>query len=297
MRSVSQCIIGFVQAILLAVMLVLLAPSPSIAQNDGGTAELRKPGILWNRTGLPAVFPLQVKTLIGQDYLMTLLQQDTKKEVFAAYIAGGKFFRVLVPPGTFVLRFTEVKYGLKDGESVAPDARNASFELPKPLTFAIRGTNTKAGHIVDLRDVQGGSFADATIKQQAICQGVYVEFGAPPDAQSISQTGLLYGTASSQNETVYLNDPISQWGLYPRIDQDMRMRMRRATPPRTDPPYSRFDRNPYPRASLERFPSMRRPDPYEFDRPLYPRPAAPVPRLKDADSAPQKNLIYSRYCS
>lgn len=113
-------------------------------------ADLPKAGLLWNKTGLPAVFPLQVKTVTGQDYYLTLIDAQSGQEALAAYVEGGRFFKVLVPPGTYRLRFeTE---GTRSGKANSP-----AFDLPGTLAFRILDAATKAGHKVDLteRDASG----------------------------------------------------------------------------------------------------------------------------------------------
>ena len=87
------------------VLLVCLAPTFAVADVRGSPERNQKPGLIWNRSGLPAVFPLQVKTLSGRDFVLTLVDEDTRLEALAAYIVGGAFFKVLVPPGTYTLRF------------------------------------------------------------------------------------------------------------------------------------------------------------------------------------------------
>lgn len=144
----------------------------------GALAEAHDPpehGLMWHRSGLPAVFPLQVKTRPGRDYLATLTDTATGADVLAAYITGGRFFRVLVPPGTFDIRFD---YGLRwRGEALrfGSAAGAGQFTLPEPLTFAVRGIGRKSGHIVDLTGVDLAAppserTAEAQIKPQSICQ-------------------------------------------------------------------------------------------------------------------------------
>lgn len=164
------------------VIVALLCALPAAAPAE--SAPLSKPpvGLMWNRSGLPAVFPLVVKTAPGQDYVLTLIDTATGKAVLAAYIEGGAFFRVLVPPGTFRLRFAsgliwrgeEALFGSGDSTEL--------FELDRPLTFETRGLGTKAGHIIDLRGRAPGRLAEAgrvKRKDQFICQWFRSEFAMP----------------------------------------------------------------------------------------------------------------------
>jgi len=67
------------------------------AQGDGP-----RPGLMWNRTGLPAVFPLQVKTRPGQNYVLLLSDEQTDADALAAYITGGAFSACWSRRGLFV---------------------------------------------------------------------------------------------------------------------------------------------------------------------------------------------------
>jgi hypothetical protein len=158
--------------IVLALLLCL-----GFAVSGARAADVAPPpaGLLWNKTGLPAVFPLQVKTLPGRDHVVTLIDAETGEEALAAYIRGGAFFRVLVPPGVYRLRFASGKHW--QGEALffgeGPDIE--VFELRRVLRFETRGLGTKAGHIVDLR----GRGTEAQITEQRICQSFRPDFPRP----------------------------------------------------------------------------------------------------------------------
>lgn len=118
-------------------------------------------GLLWNRTGLPAVFPLQVQTAPGEDRSLLLIDAASGEAALAAFIEGGRFFRVLVPPGSYRVRLAS---GDVWAEEVGPEG--SGFELPEPLTFQITGAGRKAGYRIDLR---GGPEA-VEVTSQGICQ-------------------------------------------------------------------------------------------------------------------------------
>lgn len=129
-------------------------------------------GLLWNKTGLPAVFPLQVKTLPGRDHVVILLDAETGEEALAAYIRGGAFFRVLVPPGDYRLRFMSGKVWQGEVALFGNGPETEVFELRRALRFQTQGLGTKAGHIVDLR----GRGTQVQIKDQRICQSFRPDF-------------------------------------------------------------------------------------------------------------------------
>lgn len=121
---------------------------PAIATAGEGNAPPRT-GLMWLSSDLPAVFPLQVKTAPGRDYYLTLIDDETGQSTLAAYIVGGDFFRVLVPPGSYALR---VAYGVEwQNEETLFGAGTRVFEMAAPLRFETQGIGTKLGHLVDLR--------------------------------------------------------------------------------------------------------------------------------------------------
>ncbi|MDZ4393115.1 hypothetical protein [Cypionkella sp.] len=154
-------------AFVLALLLCLGVIAPDARAQE---EEVPPAGLLWNKTGLPAVFPLQVKTLPGRDHVVTLLDAETGEEALAAYIRGGAFFRVLVPPGGYRLRFVSGKDWR--GAEALFGSEVEVFELRRTLRFETRGLGTKAGHIVDRR----GRGTEAQIKDQRICQSFRPDF-------------------------------------------------------------------------------------------------------------------------
>ncbi|MDP3341206.1 hypothetical protein [Frigidibacter sp.] len=130
----------------------VLAAQPAAAGSDHG--------LLWNRTGLPAVFPLQVQTLAGDDRSLLLTDAATGEVALAAFIEGGRFFRVLVPPGSYRVRLAPGDVWDEDAEQ-----QTGAVELPSPLTFEITGARRKAGYRIDLREA-----GEAQITSQGICQ-------------------------------------------------------------------------------------------------------------------------------
>lgn len=139
--------IGRSATLLLAAALTLVLAAPP------GAEPTPKPGLLWNRTGLPAVFPLQLRTEAGLDYLVTLSEVGSERAVLAAFIGGGAFFRVLVPPGTFAVSVAAGRSW--QGAERRFGAHTRVFDLPEPLTFETRGLGIRQGHMIDLRQAFG----------------------------------------------------------------------------------------------------------------------------------------------
>lgn len=130
-------------------------------------AETRPQGLLWNRSGLAATLPLQVKTNDGSDHLLQLVDAETAQAVLAAYIRGGQFFRVLVPPGHFLVLFATGTDWQSEATQFGPDTERVL--LTPPLSF--RATvSQKNGYLIDLRDP-----AEITLRDFAICQRSVLE--------------------------------------------------------------------------------------------------------------------------
>lgn len=159
--------------------LVALVCGAAQAGAEGAAAPAAKHGLMWHRSGLPAVFPLQVKTLGPQDYYVTLTDVDSDKTVLAAYIEGGRFFRVLVPPGTFAVRFAYGNVWQGEEALFGPDGKTMFFDMPEALTFGVRNFNTKGGHLVDLRDISPGEEA----RGLDLCQGMRLVRLEPSDTK------------------------------------------------------------------------------------------------------------------
>ncbi len=130
----------------------------------------RPNGLMWNRTGLPAVFPLLVKTDPGRDYVIVLQEVSDGSHDLAAYARGGETLRVLVPPGTFmvIVQYGEVWQGDDQGFGFGSDA--GVMTLPDPLTFRVQGLSQKNGHMIDLRGMIGAENPEVIVEARALCQ-------------------------------------------------------------------------------------------------------------------------------
>ena len=143
----------------LVLLVALLMPLAALADTP-------RQGLMWNRSGLPAVFPLILKTSPGHDYFVLLRRVDDGTAVLAAFARGGAFFRVLVPPGSFQVSIRRGVGWQGEDKVFGPDTEDVSPKVP--LTFAVRGLRTKVGHIIDLRgDAQG---VLAAVSGAMICQ-------------------------------------------------------------------------------------------------------------------------------
>lgn len=139
----------------LALLLLLAFAAPLAAGAQPG-------GLMWNRSGLPLTLPLQVKSDAGSDHYLLLHDPETGKAVLAAYARGGEFFRVLVPPGRYVLEIVSGRDW--QGEEALFGADTTRVTLDPPLVFGTEGRARKSGVLVDLR-------GDAiTLRSFGLCQ-------------------------------------------------------------------------------------------------------------------------------
>ncbi len=142
-----------------ALVSLFLAPVLLMAQTVPLDDDKPRQGLMWNRTGLPAVFPLHVKTTIGEDYVLLLSDPQTGADVLAAFIVGGRFFRVLVPPGTFRVRFAAGVTWQGADTMFGRAGQTRIIEMPELLTFEVKGLRTKSGHLIDLTNSSVGELA------------------------------------------------------------------------------------------------------------------------------------------
>jgi hypothetical protein len=162
-------------------VLTLTVLASFTSQSAAANAKDRPAGLMWNRTGLPAVFPLQVKTSAGRDYVVTLYDAETGEAALAAFIKGGVLFKVLVPPGVFTVSFATGETWWGEEELFGLGAATQVFTLAEPLTFGIRDAGIKAGHMVDISENPSGLDSDIAVKDQLICQSLRVEFSRTRD--------------------------------------------------------------------------------------------------------------------
>lgn len=135
-----------------------------------GMAGERPKGLLWNRSGLAATLPLQVRTDPEADYLVRLRDVETEQIVLAAYIRGGEFFRVLVPPGQYDVLFASGETWRGEDALFGPETQ--SFILDDPLSFGAT-VSRKHGHSIDLRAETG-----IAVRDFALCQRFALDFNS-----------------------------------------------------------------------------------------------------------------------
>jgi len=212
-RPRNACLAASIAVLLVGLIAPLARANEEAAQPTAG--------LMWNRTGLPAVFPLQVKTSAGQDYMLTLIDVDSGDEALAAYIVGGAFFKVLVPPGTFRLRFATGHIWQGEDELFGPGEKTQVFELRAKLTFETRGVGVKAGHVVDLTAPPSGRLAGASVSDQLICQSFAVRFPSS-DTTFPRPPARNYAERSERLRDAAIPEHDRWFGYIPRYDTPAR---------------------------------------------------------------------------
>lgn len=183
------------------VLLACVVPAFAVAEILSDPTSPATSGLIWNRSGLPAVFPLQLKTPAGQDYFLTLVDEGSKKEALAAYIIGGAFFKVLVPPGTYTLRFSFGDVWQDEEHLFGSGLTTGEFELEQPLTFKIYGAGIKAGHLVDITEIRRGQLGQAKVKGQFICQVLRTEFFPTLEARYAQELAIQNGVRNDGRQS------------------------------------------------------------------------------------------------
>ncbi|MHA3977014.1 hypothetical protein ACW9UR_04950 [Halovulum sp. GXIMD14794] len=126
---------------------------------------------------------MQVKTQPGADYLLQIQPVDTEQPVLAAYVRGGEFFRVLVPPGQYHVMFASGTDW--QGEEALFGPATETFVLDPPLSFRA-SVSRREGHLIDLRIP-----TDIAVQDIAICQRLALDLDSlPPIPEPILEPSL-----------------------------------------------------------------------------------------------------------
>ncbi|PZX15736.1 hypothetical protein LX81_02368 [Palleronia aestuarii] len=149
----------------------------------GAAAAAPDHGLMWNRTGLPLVFPLQIRTDPGRDTVLVMRDAETGEAAVAGYIEGGRFFRILVPPGTYELDFATGTEWVDEETLFGAETRRFSF--PEPLTFAVEGLARKSGHLIDLREEGRMASRALDLCQERVVAGVPQAPSVDPEEREV----------------------------------------------------------------------------------------------------------------
>ncbi|WP_103171259.1 hypothetical protein [Paracoccus sp. SY] len=149
---------------LIALLLTIALALPALAQDRP------RAGLMWNRSGLPATLPLVVQTLPGRDFALFLSPDIGGDPVMAGYIHGGTFFRLLVPPGTWTIRFAHGTDWQGEDALFGPDTEWT--QVAEPMTFGA-SVARKHGYIIRLIETEG-KVRVASSGALDLCQGLTI---------------------------------------------------------------------------------------------------------------------------
>ena len=149
---------------LLALLLLIALALPAWAQDRP------RAGLMWNRSGLPATLPLVVKTMPGQDYVVFLAPPDGGDPVMACDIHGGSFFRLLVPPGTWDIRFAHGRDWQDEDTLFGPATEWTTMDQPMSFGASVA---RKHGYIIRLME-SDGRMTVVSAGPLDLCQGLTV---------------------------------------------------------------------------------------------------------------------------
>lgn len=163
-------------------VMLMVAVASGVAADEHGRAPELPHGLLWRDSPLAAVFPLVVKTPPGQDFYLRVEEAATGHVALAAGIAGGRFFRVLVPNGRYRLDFAHGTDWRGEEALFAPGPKAGRLRIETPLRFGAKGLGRKAGHVVTVSE--GADGLDVAIKGQGICQRVTTRLIRPAPGET-----------------------------------------------------------------------------------------------------------------
>lgn len=131
---------------LIALLLTIALALPAWAQDRP------RAGLMWNRSGLPATLPLVVRTVPGRDYAVFLSPIAGGDPVMAGYIHGGTYFRLLVPPGTWRVRFAHGSDWRGEEALFGPETEWTTVD--EPMSFGA-SVARRHGYIIRLIESDG----------------------------------------------------------------------------------------------------------------------------------------------
>ncbi len=170
-------------------------------------------GLIENRTGLPLTLPLQVKMPQDRDAYIVLSDAETDETAVTAYAGAGRFFRLLVPPGTYVFR-AALGTGWQGPEDLFGEATRI-YRHPDPLTFRVRGLARKEGHLIDLSGIDDADGVEASAL--ALCQS-FGPMARAPARQGTVRPGDAPGTPRSVAPEIPFGYPLPPGPRDPGLD-------------------------------------------------------------------------------
>lgn len=92
-------------------------------------------GVIWNKTALLSRAPFKIQTSNGADYYIKLVDVETNHDAMAFYVAGGKDLEVLVPLGSYKIRYAYGKIWRGEQHLFGPGELTKVRETLKSFDF------------------------------------------------------------------------------------------------------------------------------------------------------------------
>jgi len=113
-------------------------------------------GVLWNRTGRPTEAPFEIITRPGANYFLKLVDYDTGMDAVAIYVVGGRRIEVLVPLGSYRLKYASGNVWRGEKHYFGPDDHTSFSQSNTRFDFRQEGEYIN-GYTVELIRQTGGN--------------------------------------------------------------------------------------------------------------------------------------------
>ena len=117
---------------------------------------VQRPGVMWNKTGRALRAHFGIKTSAGSDYYIKLVEAKTNRDVVAVYVVGGQDLEVLVPPGSYKMKYAYGKIWRGEQHLFGPGGLTRVGEAVKRFDFLASWSGFN-GYTVELIPQVGGN--------------------------------------------------------------------------------------------------------------------------------------------
>ena len=110
---------------------------------------VQSPGVMWNKTERSLLAPFGIQTSVESDYYIKLVDAKTNRDAVAVYVVGGQDLEVLVPVGSYKMRYAYGKIWRGEQHLFGPGSLTRVEEALKSFDFlaSVNGIN---GYTVEL---------------------------------------------------------------------------------------------------------------------------------------------------
>jgi len=119
-------------------------------------------GVMWNSTGRQLVAPLTIKTSFGSDYYVKLVGTLSNQDEVGIFVKGGSPIKVLVPLGSFKMRYASGKNWRGYSSLFGPGSMTSYAEAGSTFSFINQGTHI-SGYTVELIKQSQGNLSTRRI--------------------------------------------------------------------------------------------------------------------------------------